>query len=88
MAWDRSKALQTGRARTADGRPVFGLHECAMDGHPLLLGRLVISVSSHGLIQSKAASWSPSGRGVNRDEDLVDDIAEGEQATRFRRRAD
>ena len=89
MTWDKKASLQTGRSQTADGRRVFALREVILDGRPMLTGQVTIGKPSpHGLIKSKAACWSAGGLGLSHEDDLVDEIPEEEQATRFRRRID
>ena len=75
MSWNRQKALESGQAKTRDGRVVFGLKEAVLDAKEVLIGCVSVEkppFKKNKLIKVESSYWESGGLGLNGDDDLVD----------------
>lgn len=74
MSWDRKHSLETGQAKTRDGRLVVRLKEAVLDGQVVLIGDVTVDKAPFKkTVQLKTEKhyWRSSGLGINGDDDLV-----------------
>jgi hypothetical protein len=74
MSWDRKHSLETGQAKTRDGRLVVRLKEAILDGRVVLIGDVTVNkppFKSGKELKTEHHYWEISGLGINGDDDLV-----------------
>jgi hypothetical protein len=74
LNWDRKLSLDTGQAKTRDGRLVVRLKEATLDGRAVLIGDLTVNKPPFKKISQLKIEhhyWEISGLGINGDDDLV-----------------
>jgi hypothetical protein len=74
MSWDRKYSLETGQAKTRDGRLVVRLREATLDDRPILVGDVTVTkppFKSEHELKTEHHYWEIGGLGINGDDDLV-----------------